>query len=59
MHGTKMAKSPSIRAIFERNREGNYTEDALLYQCILKYCANDEKPVIENEITIRPWDLTD
>ena len=52
-----MGKSPSIRAIFERNSEGNYTEDALLYQCILRYCIKDEKS--ENEIEIRPWDLTD
>ncbi|MDQ3838881.1 MAG: hypothetical protein M3297_06390 [Thermoproteota archaeon] len=51
-----MAKSPSIRAIFERDIEGNYTEDALLYQYILKYCKNDDKP--DNEIAIRPWDLT-
>src|SRR5918999_1112107 len=51
------AKSPSIRAIFERNSDGNYTEDALLYQYILKYCTKDN--IVENKIVIRPWDLTD
>ena len=56
MHGTMMKNLPNIRLIFERDKEGNYTKDAQLYQHILKYCAKDDTP--ENDIVIRPWDLT-
>jgi hypothetical protein len=58
MHGTIMMNSPGIRAIFERNNESNYTKDALLYQYILRYCIKDDAAT-ENEIAIRPWELTD
>jgi hypothetical protein len=57
MHGTKMGKAPSIRAIFELDSQGNYTDDALLYQFILSYCIKDYT-LAEKEISIRPWDLT-
>jgi hypothetical protein len=57
MYGTIMKNSPSIRAIFEVDNEGNYTKDAQLYHYILKYCIKDGAP--ENDIAIRPWDLTD
>lgn len=57
MYGTLMKKSPSIRAIFERYSDGNYTKDAQLYQYILKYCTKDN--TLENDLVIRPWDLTD
>ena len=52
MYGTIMKNSPSIRAIFEVDNEGNYTNDAQLYHYILKYCTKDGTP--ENDIVIRP-----
>jgi hypothetical protein len=37
MHGVGMKETPGIAAIFQKDEEGNYTKDALLYQDILKY----------------------
>lgn len=38
-----MRDSPGIKVIFERDKEGNYTKDALLYQNILHYSIDLEK----------------
>jgi hypothetical protein len=43
MHGIVMKKLPGIQAIFERDNDGNYTKDALLYQDILYYSIVIEK----------------
>jgi hypothetical protein len=54
---------PNISAIFERKEDGHYTDDALLYQYILKYpILAGEQSSTRNidanlDIQVRLWDV--
>ena len=41
-------QNPSINPIFEKGKDGKYSNDALLYQYILKY------PILVGD---RPWKI--
>ena len=53
-----MKDSPGIKAIFERDKEGNYTKDALLYQDILHYSIVIEDGNSFRERELARWLMT-
>ena len=58
MHGTNDIQSTGDRnVVFERNREGNFTKNAVLCQNILQYSINGKYKEDDNE-SFRLWGLT-
>jgi hypothetical protein len=53
-----MVETQGISAIFQKNKEGKYTDNALLYQDILHYSIINEKQNQSNtNTTFKVWDL--
>ena len=50
-----MSKVPTISLIFDKNKDGNYTSKALLYQDIIRYSILLSK---KGKTSIKIWDLT-
>jgi hypothetical protein len=57
MHGMVMKKLPGIQAIFERDNDGNYTKDALLYRDILYYSIVTQKENAEGKYSFKEREL--
>lgn len=53
-----MTKAPGIYPIFEKDKDGNYTKNALLYQDILRYYLTiNDKDLSENNHSFSLWQL--
>ena len=53
-----MVETQGISAIFQKDKEGKYTDNALLYQNILHYSIINEKQNQSNtNTTFKVWDL--
>ena len=50
-------KMPTIQNIFSKDKAGNYTNDALLYQDILKYSVRELEPI--QQYIFKIWELTE
>jgi hypothetical protein len=53
-----MSEMPTIQTIFRKNKNGEYTRDALLYHDILRYSVNELKPT-EGNLSFKIWELTE
>ncbi|MGH9983300.1 MAG: hypothetical protein ACRD8W_05015 [Nitrososphaeraceae archaeon] len=58
MHGkNKTTNTGHTAVIFEKNKDGSYTRNSLLYQDILKYCINGKYKEDDSK-SFRLWSLT-